>query len=205
MDCQQEGKGGKKHSIKGTNLFEPFWTFPHCLFPSPSIHPPFSPYPYYIPLQVQSSPLFSLFSPVFFCLSGVPLSAYGWWYECSRTPPLTDNSLDGTLLCTVQCTAILPQRGLDLRWMDRITPSAVSGTCQTEGGGSIGKGFLMWVDCTTFVLRKLGPTGISQVSISDMEQGCLCGLGLVFSAKMLYTALDVSSSGVNHDASLCHL
>lgn len=72
MDCQQEGKGGKKHSIKGTNLFEPFWTFPHCLFPSPSIHPPFSPYPYYIPLQVQSSPLFSLF-PLSFSASLVSL------------------------------------------------------------------------------------------------------------------------------------
>lgn len=179
--------------------------FPIVFFLLPPSTPLFS-----LPVLYSSSgavfpPLLSLFSPVFFCLSGVPLSAYGWWYECSRTPPLTDNSLDGTLLCTVQCTAILPQRGLDLRWMDRITPSAVSGTCQTEGGGSIGKGFLMWVDCTTFVLRKLGPTGISQVSISDMEQGCLCGLGLVFSAKMLYTAWDVSSIGVNHDASLCHL
>lgn len=73
MDCQQEGKGGKKHSIKGANLFEPFWTFPHCLFPSPSIHPPFSPYPYYIPLQVQSSPLFSLFFPLSFSTSLVSL------------------------------------------------------------------------------------------------------------------------------------
>lgn len=58
----------------------------------------------------------------------------------------------------------------------------------------------MWVDCTTSVLRKLGPTGISQVSICDMEQGCLCGVGLVFSAKRLYTARDVRSIGLNHDA-----
>lgn len=78
-------------------------------------------------------PLLALFLPL-----SVPLSAYVWWYQCSRTPPLTDNSLDGTLLCTVQCTAILPQWALDLWWMDRTTPSAVSGTCQTEGGGTHG-------------------------------------------------------------------
>lgn len=123
----------KKNSSKGANVFEPFWTFPHCLFPSPSIHPLLS-----LPVLYSTSgaifpPLPALFLPL-----SVPLSAYVWWYQCSRTPPLTDNSLDGTLLCTVQCTAILPQWALDLWWMDRTTPSAVSGTCQTEGGGSHG-------------------------------------------------------------------
>lgn len=205
MDCQQEVKGGKSIASKERIYLNHFGPFPIVFFLLPPPPPPFLLTRIIFLFRCSLPPSSLSFSPVFFCLSGVPLSAYGWWYECSRTPPLTDNSLDGTLLCTVQCTAILPQRGLDLRWMDRITPSAVSGTCQTEGGGSIGKGFLMWVDCTTFVLRKLGPTGISQVSISDMEQGCLCGLGLVFSAKMLYTAWDVSSIGVNHDASLCHL
>lgn len=31
--------GKKKHSSKEANPLEPFWTFPRCLFPSPSIHP----------------------------------------------------------------------------------------------------------------------------------------------------------------------
>lgn len=120
-----------KQSSKGANLFHPFWTFPHCLPPSS----PFPPYPYYIPLQVQSPPSsLSLFQSF--------LSASLWadapWYQCSRTPPLTDSSLVGTLFCTVQCAAILPQWGLDTRWKDGIsltTPtSVVNGTCQTEGG-----------------------------------------------------------------------
>lgn len=142
---------------------------------------PFSPYPYYIPLQVQSSPLFSLLFSLLFLPLCAPLWASVWWYQRSRTPPLTDNSLDGTLLCTVQCTAILPQWALDLWWMDRITPSAVSGTCQMEGGGghrwrfSYGGG--SYHICA---YRKLGPTGISQVSVSDMEQDGLCGVWFWF-------------------------
>lgn len=56
-------------------------------------------------------------SPRFWLVSG-PLSVFSlflsvpWcqlvWCRCSWTPPLTDNSLDGTLLRTAQCTAILP-------------------------------------------------------------------------------------------------
>lgn len=51
------------------------------------------------------------------------------------TPPLTDNSLDGPLLRTAQCTAILPQWAPDLWWTEMITPSTLSGTSQTEKGG----------------------------------------------------------------------
>lgn len=66
-------KGGEKHSIKGTNLFEPFWTFPHCLFPSPSTPPP----PFSLPVLYSSSgavfpPLLSLF-PLSFSASLVSL------------------------------------------------------------------------------------------------------------------------------------
>lgn len=57
----------------------------------------------------------------FFPLPSASLWASARWYQRSRTPPLTDNSLVGTLLCTVQCTAILPQWGLDLWWMDGIS------------------------------------------------------------------------------------
>ena len=97
--------------------------FPNCPFPSPSIQPLFS-----LPVLYSSSgaifpPLLSpLFSLPSFCLSRVSLWAYVWWYQCSRTPPLTDNSLDGTLLCTVQCTVIRLQWALGLWWMERIPP-----------------------------------------------------------------------------------
>lgn len=72
MDCQQEKK---KQNSKGANVFEPFWTFPHCLFPSPSIHPLFS-----LPVLYSTSgaifpPLLALFFCLFLPLS-VPLSAY---------------------------------------------------------------------------------------------------------------------------------
>lgn len=65
-------KGGKKHSIKGTNLFEPFWTFLHCLFPSPSIHPPFL-LTRIIFLFRCSLPPSSLFFPLSFSASLVSL------------------------------------------------------------------------------------------------------------------------------------
>lgn len=115
-----------KQSSKGANLFHPLWTFPHCLPPSS----PFPPYPYYIPLQVQSPPSsLSLFQ------SFLSLWADAPWYECSRTPPLTDSSLLGTLFCPERCNSV---RTIDTRWKDGIsltTPtSAVNGTCQTEGG-----------------------------------------------------------------------
>lgn len=162
----------KTEQSKGPNVFEPFWTFPHCLFPSASIHPLFS-----LPVLYSTSGV--IFPPLlsFFCLFpplSFPLSACAWWYQCSWTPPLTDNSLDGTLLCTVQCTAILPQWALDLWWMERIPPSVVSGTGQTEGGGSHTEGFLMRVDHTMCVPRILGPSGIFVASICDMEQGGVC-------------------------------
>lgn len=35
-------KEGEKKNSEGANLLEPFWTFPHCLLPSPSISPLFS-------------------------------------------------------------------------------------------------------------------------------------------------------------------
>lgn len=55
------------------------------------------------------SPLFLLCSaPRFFLSLSVPLCQLVWC-RCSWTPPLTDNSRDGTLLSTAQCTAILPQ------------------------------------------------------------------------------------------------
>lgn len=81
--------------------------------------------PVYVPLQVQSFPLFLLFSgPLVFLPLSVPLCRLVWC-RCSWTPPLTDDSRDATLLCTAQCTAILPQWALDLWWMERITPSTL--------------------------------------------------------------------------------
>lgn len=85
----------RNQSRKGTNLLEPFWTFPHCFFFSFSLHPPpFSPYPYYIPLQVQSSPLFSPFfflaASLFELMSGGisvagphPSQITAWMVPCS--------------------------------------------------------------------------------------------------------------------------
>lgn len=80
-----------------------FWTFPHCLLPF--IHPLCSPYPYDIPLQVQSSPLFS-FSCRFSASLCLPLwASVFWWYQCSRTPPLTDNK-PWMVPCSVQSSAL---------------------------------------------------------------------------------------------------
>lgn len=56
---------GGKIEQKGSNLSEPFWTFPHCLFPSPSIHPHFC-------LPVLNSSSGAIFPPLlsaFFFLS----------------------------------------------------------------------------------------------------------------------------------------
>lgn len=63
--------GGGNQSSKEANLFEPFWTFPYCLFPSPSIRPLFS-----LPVLYSSSgaifpPLLSLFLPL--CVPSVSL------------------------------------------------------------------------------------------------------------------------------------
>lgn len=161
----------KTEQSKGANVFEPFWTFPHCLFPSASIHPLFSLPVLYSTSGIIFPPLLSFFLSFSASFS---LSACAWWYQCSWTPPLTDNSLDGTLLCTAQCTAILPQWALDLWWMERIPPSIVSGTGQTEGGGSHSEGFLMRVDHTMCMPRILGPSGIFVVPICDMEQDGVC-------------------------------
>lgn len=111
----------QKHSSQRAKPLEPFWTFPPLSLPC-CLHPP----PFLLtrimfhfrcnppPSSLPSLPVIS------FCLCSVPLSACVRCYQCSRTPPLTDNSLDATLLCTVQCTAILPQWALDQCWMDRI-------------------------------------------------------------------------------------
>lgn len=47
-------------------------------------------------------------------------------------------------------------------------------------GEAIGEGFLMRVDRTMCVPGKLGPSGISVVSFSDMEQDCVCGVWFCF-------------------------
>lgn len=66
--------GKKNRTAKERMYLNHSGPFPIVFFLLPP-STPFSPYPYYIPLQVQSSPLFLLFFSVFFCLS-VPLSAY---------------------------------------------------------------------------------------------------------------------------------
>lgn len=84
------------------------------------------------------SPLFWLFSGFLSCFLSLPVPLCQLvWCQCSRTPPLTDNSLDGTLLRTAQCTAILPQWAPDLWWMESVTPSTLSGTSQTEKWGAM--------------------------------------------------------------------
>ena len=161
---------------------------------SPSISLLFSPYPYNIPLQVQSSPLSlrSLFSTIFFfCLSLVSLCrlVFGG-VSVSWTPPLTDNSLDGTLLCTVQCTAILPQWALGLWWMVRITHTPLGGEWYLPDGGRGGgmcDGLLMRVDRTMSAPGKLGPTGISLVSNLWHGAGCwLCGVCVCYFFVVLF-------------------
>lgn len=66
MDCQQ----GKKNSraAKERIYLNHSGPFPIVFFLLPP-STPFPPYPFYIPLQVQSSPLFSLFFLPFSCLS----------------------------------------------------------------------------------------------------------------------------------------
>lgn len=99
MDKRKEEKRKLDHSRHFTIIF---------FLLSPST--PFSPYPYYVPLQVRSfASLLALFW-VLSCFLSLPVPLCQLvWCQCSRTPPLTDNSLDGTLLRTAQCTAILPQ------------------------------------------------------------------------------------------------
>ncbi len=48
-------------------------------------------------------------------------------------------------------------------------------TRQREGE-AIGEDYPCRVDCTISVPEKLGPTGISQVTISDIEQDALFGV-----------------------------
>lgn len=47
-------------------------------------------------------------------------------------------------------------------------------------GEATGEGFLMRVDRTMYVPGRLGPSGISLVSISDMEQDGVCGVWFWF-------------------------
>lgn len=56
-------------------------------------------------------------------------------------------------------------------------------------GEATGEGFITGVDCTISAVRKLGPTGIFQVSISDMDQDCLCGVWFWFEVLKDYTEL----------------
>lgn len=138
---------------EGGNLFEPFWTFPHCRFPSPSIHPLFS-----LPVLDSTQdavfpPLLSLFSPSLVCFTLAPLSAYVWWCQCSRTPPLTDSSLDGTLLRTVQCTANSATRST--RFVVDKNPSPFAREWYLLDGGrgeTMSEGFVMRVDCTMWFM-----------------------------------------------------
>lgn len=206
VNCQQGEK--KSRAAKEQIHLNHSGPFPIVFF-SFSLHPP----PFFsLPVLYSSSgaifpPLLSLLSSLFFCPLCVPLSACVWWYQSSRTPPLTDSSLDGTLLCTVQCTAILPQWAADLWWMDGITPSSVSGTCQTEGGRG-GEPLLevsLWGWIVPYLcLGNMGPTGISQISISDMDGLCDVRFSFFFfvCAKILYRAWDVSPRGLNHYMSL---
>lgn len=60
--------------------------------------------------------------------------------------------------------------------MGKIFPSAVSGICQMKGGETIGEWLFTRGERTISVHRIFGPTGISQFSLSDMEQVCLCGV-----------------------------
>ena len=146
---------------------------------------------------MQSSPLSlrSLFSTIFFfCLSLVSLCrlVFGG-VSVSWTPPLTDNSLDGTLLCTVQCTAILPQWALGLWWMVRITHTPLGGEWYLPDGGRGGgmcDGLLMRVDRTMSAPGKLGPTGISLVSNLWHGAGCwLCGVCVLFFCCFVFVVL----------------
>lgn len=58
-------------------------------------------------------------------------------------------------------------------------------------GEATGEGFLMGVDRTISAVRKLGPTGISQVSISDMEQKCVVGVWFCFVVLRYYIKLSM--------------
>lgn len=115
---------------KGGNLLEPFWTFPHCRFPSPSIHPLFS-------LPVLDSTQDAVFPPL---LSLFPsLVCASLWLPCqlmcggvSVAGPHPSQTAAWMVPCSVESSApqILPQGAPDLWWM-RIPPPplAESGTC----------------------------------------------------------------------------
>lgn len=149
MDKREKEKRKSDHSRHFTIVF-------FLLAPSS----PFSPYPYYVPLQVRSfPPLLARFWASFFFF---PSLSVPWcqlvWCRCSWTPPLTDNSLDGTLLRTAQCTAILPvstrfvvdgdDHPLHSEW---YFPDGEGGW-----GGALREAFLNRVDCTMEVHAKLG-------------------------------------------------
>lgn len=132
--------------------------------------------------------------------------AYVWWYQCSRTPPLTDDSLLGTLLPTVQCTAILPQRALDLWWMDTITPLG-SEWCLPESGrrrfsGSYHihcRGMCGQVESVLFQTGTWSRDGVQSV----------CGLGLWCSrtrtwSPLVWTLMRVCASGDAHPLLCCY-
>lgn len=97
MACHQE-----KNS-KGANLFEPFWTFPHCLFPSPSIQPLF------LPVLYSSSgaifpPLLSFF-PLSFSASLVSLCKL-MFGGISVAGPHPSQTTAWMVPCSVQSSAL---------------------------------------------------------------------------------------------------
>lgn len=103
--ADEKKKKSRATAGKGRNHLSHSGHFHHCLHPPPFLLTRII-FPFRCNLPTSSRLLFPV---LFFSLFSVPLSACIWWYQCSRTPPLTDNSLDGTLLCTVQRTASLPQ------------------------------------------------------------------------------------------------
>ena len=170
---------------------------------------------------MQSSPLSlrSLFSTIFFsCLSLVSLCrlVFGG-VSVSWTPPLTDNSLDGTLLCTVQCTAILPQWALGLWWMVRITHTPLGGEWYLPDGGRGGEVCVMvfwwgWI-VPCLLLGNWGQLESLWFQTCDMEQDvgyvvCVCVIFLLFcfcSATRWYTACHVNSRGLGRYVCQCLL
>lgn len=118
-------------SSKRAKPLEPFQTFPPL---SPST--PFPPYPYYIPPQVQASPLFSAFiSSAFLQPFLCPLVVL-YLVVSVQPDPTPHRQQPGwypALYSPVHCnSATMSTRSMLDGW-DRITPSALSGTCQTEG------------------------------------------------------------------------
>lgn len=100
MDCQQEKKNRTAKERMYLNHSGPFPIVFFLLPPST----PFSPYPYYIPLQVQSSPLFSLFFSVFFCLSLSPCQLM--FSGISVAGPHPSQTTAWMVPCSVQSSAL---------------------------------------------------------------------------------------------------